>query len=494
MSELKLEIKNIKNIQRADVTIPVEKGVYCLVGANGVGKSTVLSCLAQTVFKSSLKTLNEEDFDAATSSVAFTYKNGTTIWKCNNNIWTSTSSNEEIHFNGMYEGSLFYGTRFADSISVDQLFKDGKIKNSDIVDADDYIKENLSYILHGNYNYYKNLKRIRNKKIAHELRFKNTPYFIEVRNNHLISQYRMSSGECLLISLLHFIYNALIRRSLPTDQPILMLVDEIELALHPVAVKRFIALLNELIKNHENLTIVLTTHSPEVIHEIRPSNIYMLEHSSKDNSIRVVNPCYPSYAIRDVYMHDGFDYVILVEDLLAKYLIETSIKSLGLGSSRLINVLPVGGWENVLRFHKEALMTNTFGTGTAVLSILDGDVKEIVKKEYKSLPKLYLPIGSIEKHLRKVIIDDEIPNERKEINDTFFNVDSIDTIIADYYKDGSRDDNNGKILYDKLIQDLNKRHIDEQIFVKELCTIIRKYVDFTSFEESLKKKIEDSIH
>lgn len=491
MSDLTLDIKNIKNISKAHITLPIEKGIYCLVGANGVGKSTVLSCLAQTVFSSSLKSLNEEDFDS-TSSVAFSFNGRNSTWQYNDNNWFSTPKRNSIHFNGLYEGSLFYGTRFADSISVDQLFKDGRINiDTDIADADDYVKENLSFILHGNYDYYQNLKRIRNKNIAKDLGLKNTPYFIQVRNGRLISQYRMSSGECLLISLLHFIYNALIRRSLPLDKPILMLVDEIELALHPVAVKRFIDLLNELIQDHENLTILLTTHSPEVIHEIRPSNIYMLEHDFSTSSIRVVNPCYPSYAIRDIYMHDGFDYVIFVEDLLAKYLVETSIKKLELGKSRLINVLPIGGWENVLRFHKEALNSNTFGTGTKTISVLDGDIQGCVTREYKALPKLFLPIGSIEKHLRQVIIEKKYPDERKEINDIFFTVDSIDTIVSDYLKDGSRNDKNGKALYDKLIQNLVRRNINEQTFIKELCDIIRKYISFDSFEHSLEKAISE---
>ena len=75
----------------------------------------------------------------------------------------------------------------------------------------------------------------------------------------------MSSGECLLISLLHFIYNALIRRSLPVDKPILMLIDEIELALHPVAVSRLIDLINSIMEEHENLVVYLSSHSPEVM-------------------------------------------------------------------------------------------------------------------------------------------------------------------------------------------------------------------------------------
>lgn len=251
-----------------------------------------------------------------------------------------------------------------------------------------YIKQKLSYIIHGDLSHYQYLKRVRNKNIAKEAHLKNTPYF-QVFNNNLVSQYRMSSGECLLISLLHFIYNALIRRSLPDNQPILMLIDEIELALHPLAISRLIDLLYEIIDEHENLTVILTSHSPEVIRKINPNNLFVIE-AITDNNFNIINPCYPSYAIRDVYIHDGFDYIILVEDILAKYIVDTTIKKLGLNSSKLINILPIGGWENALKFQQEVNMTNTFGIGIKVFSILDGDIQNKVGKTYKSFSKLFL--------------------------------------------------------------------------------------------------------
>ncbi len=37
-----LEIKNIKNIQYADLFLPSQKGMYALVGENGCGKSTIM--------------------------------------------------------------------------------------------------------------------------------------------------------------------------------------------------------------------------------------------------------------------------------------------------------------------------------------------------------------------------------------------------------------------------------------------------------------------
>ena len=108
-------------------------------------------------------------------------------------------------------------------------------------------------------------------------------------------------------------------------------------------------MLNNIIKEHANLTVVLTSHSPEVIRKISPNNLFMMEIDEK-NTIEFYSPCYPSYAIRDVYMHSGFDCVILVEDLLAKYVVEKVIQQKSLNSGKLINVLPVGGWENVLKF------------------------------------------------------------------------------------------------------------------------------------------------
>ncbi len=482
MSNLKIEINKIKNINNATLEFPIQKGIYCLAGSNGCGKSTVMSCLAQSVFSSSLNILNNEDF-SHNSYVKFSYGTMQTIWSYNfsqNNWKSNVPIQNRIHFNGMYEGSLFYGTRFNDSLVVDKLVKTGTISLDSIIEADEYIKQKLSFILHGDLSHYQSLKRIRNKNIAQKAHLKNTPYF-QVFNNNLVSQYRMSSGECLLISLLHFIYNALIRRSLPVNQPILMLIDEIELALHPVAISRLIDLLYEIIEEHDNLTVILTSHSPEVIHKINPNNLFVIE-STLGNSFDIINPCYPSYAIRDVYIHDGFDYVILVEDMLAKYIVDTIIKKAGFNTSKLINILPIGGWENVLKFQHEANITNTFGIGTKVFSILDGDIQNNVGKAYKSFSKLFLPIGSIEKYLLKVITDPSYRQIKKEINDHFFYIESLDSILANYYKDG---DNTGKHLYQKLRANLEKRRISEDAFIKDLCPIIMKHTNFTSFESSL---------
>lgn len=47
MENLKLEIKNIKNIKHAELDLPFDNGIYTFVGTNGCGKSTLMLCMAQ---------------------------------------------------------------------------------------------------------------------------------------------------------------------------------------------------------------------------------------------------------------------------------------------------------------------------------------------------------------------------------------------------------------------------------------------------------------
>ena len=83
----------------------------------------------------------------------------------------------------------------------------------------------------------------------------------------------------------------------------------------------------------------------------------------------------------------------------------------------------------------------------------------------------------------KEVIENKI---KKEINDSFFMVESLDDLLADYYSEG---DNSGKSLYRKLLKNLENRGISEEAFVKELCDVIMRYENFASFATELKSKI-----
>jgi hypothetical protein len=147
---------------------------------------------------------------------------------------------------------------------------------------------------------------------------------------------------------------------------------------------------------------------------------------------------------------------------------------------------------------EQALNNNILGVGKKVFSILDGDVQNN-DKEYKNLKKLFLPINSVEKYLYKILTG--VPNlqMKKQINDKFFQVESLDSLIAGYKNneeqskklllDKYREDNDGKRLYHHLLRNLRSHQITEETFIMGLYEIIIKNVNFDAFYNNLKKEL-----
>lgn len=499
---LKMTIHKIKSIEHAVLELPMRNGVHAIVGNNGTGKSTVIYSFAQLISRGSLASFGIDVRDGD-SYVEFEYKNRKNRWKVKQDRFNPekvflVQPYGQIRINGMYEGSLFFGFRFKHYEKVKNILLSGEITDDILSDADEYIVKQLGYILHGDDAYYNRHKlvRIKNKEIVEKLGLEETPYFM-MSGDKLVSQYGMSSGESLMLSLLHFIYNSIVRRSLDPKLPALMLIDEIEMALHPIAVSRLLDLLHEIAQERKNLIVYITSHSPEVISKIAPRNMFKIEpdYSSPDNTLITTNPCYPSYAIRDVYRHDGYDWLLLVEDDLAKIIVESVISELQLSNSKLIHVAPVGGWNNVLNLQYDLYKHNVLGVGKRAISVLDGDIQEDCKKNslYDGMPKRFLPISSIEKYLKNALIDNKNNEIFKKINDEFFQIKPLAEVINFYKKSipSNEKDNNGKIFYNYILDALMERNIEEKQFVTHLARIIKSVVDFSKFNESLKKLLTD---
>ena len=501
MSQIDIEITKVKNIECLQASFPLEKGMYALVGENGCGKSTLMLALSLIVKTSSSHMLKSYDISPL-SKITISIENSEDIWyykkeKLTTGKFGPTHRNTagkphnaliaSTHMDGFYEGSIFYGCRFDDYNNIDQFMSDPNMR-SYLVDADDFVKESLGYILHNNKNYYQNLKKIRTRPLAKAKGFNGIPYFNEI-NGNIISQYRMSSGESMLISLVDFINNLVIK-NVRGQHDILFLIDEVELALHPAAIDRLVLFLNDLTtKSQSNLIIYFSTHSSELIQRISPRNIFYIENNN--GYVEITNPCYPNYAVRNLYVPNGFDFLLLVEDELARCLVLKVIRENDLSKSKLCCVLPSGGWAQMLKLHHDMITYNTLGVGKHVISIFDGDAKDEVAKhtEYRALPKSFLPVPSIEKYLRKKCIIEKDQSFIKEINDKYFGVRSLKDIINDYCNDPrtiAGKDNDGKAFYKVIISNLERSGLEEKDFVNYLCDDICKFEDMSSFTSSMR--------
>ena len=477
MSNIYVKIQNVRNIKQAEIVLPYDKGLYALVGENGSGKSTLMLAVSLIVKTSSSKFITPEDTNKD-SEIILRIDEKEDTWKRNQkgrmttgNYSTKLGQHRMIakaHCHGFYEGSIFYGCRFNDYTIVDSFFEKPNYEQY-LKPADAFVVETLGYIVHNDKDFYRGLLKIKNRTEAEGLGFLGIPYFQRI-NGHIISQYRMSSGESMLISLIDFINNLVIKGSY---DKLLFLIDEVELALHPGAIDRLVLFLNDLVqKSKTELVVFFSTHSAELLERIQPANIFLLENNA--GKLECINPCYPNYAVRNLYVPNGFDFLILVEDELAKALVEKVLRDNMMAESKLCCVLPAGGWSQMLKLHSDMITYNTLGVGKRIISIYDGDVKGKVKekKQYNALPKGFLPVPCIEKFLRNKLLVESDRVFIKRIGDKYFNQRSLDNIISDYKNDErtkNSKDSDGKNFYHVLLANLERIGINEHDFIKYIC-------------------------
>ena len=495
--DLYLNIEKIKNIEKFEYTFSFDKGMYALVGENGVGKSTVMSAIASVVYRQTLKKLGEAEL-CNDSKITLRCSDQETVWNYNATTKKLVPSDLSIQFYGIYEGSVFTGTRFEDMKNLDDLLLDSDFV-AKLVPVSNELKDTLSYILHGEKGHYPDLYKLKNMDIVREYKLANMPYFLKLPNGKLISKYKMSSGECMLVSLLNFINSSALKpEQIRHPHRVLSLklfafIDEVELALHPSSIDRLMEYLQEMIVK-KDLTVLFSSHSSELIRKLNPRNIFYMKNEGGVG--KIISPCYPQYAIRSLYNHDGYDCTILVEDKVAEIIIRKLIADYRTNNNLLINVLPVGSWSNTLELQRNFCEQNILGRDKFTFSIIDGDVIDDVNKNanYKALKKLFLPIKSLEKYLYAKIL---MNNDGEFINyfgNRYFTLTSFDEVIkecrSNTYVMG---DISGKALYEFIVKKLSIERVDEESLIKDFSEYLFEKEKFASLQSNIEKFINDNF-
>ena len=467
--KLKMIINKIKSINYLEIELPVDKGLYALTGQNGAGKSTVTTCASSAFFSMELK--NYFGTTPDDSYIEFEYENNKKSYKkifkeyiydkkrnkrikIDQYIWESQG---KLNLKGFYEGSLIFGNRFRNT-NYQNLRKLEQIEDNNLEIASDFIRENLGLILHNNKNFYEKLFKVDARIIG----LNGHIFYYQIAEKK-VSQFHMSTGENLLISILNSLN---IRNSdrQTLDTPCILLLDEIELALHPSSLKRLVFFLKD-IANQFNYAVYFSTHSIELISAIKPDNIFFLERHA-DHSMELINPCYPAYATRMLYDYGtGYDYIILVEDDLAKEIVMRLLRKNSLLGNKLVHILPCGGFSNVIHLAQEVISSNLVGKTAKIFIILDADVKSQADKYFKNnasaynIPLNYLPIESLEKHLRSSLFSNVEHKFFRHLNDYVFHQVSLDQIIDEYRNLGEAvNDSDGKKLYKRIDTELRARN------------------------------------
>lgn len=505
---LSLEINAIRGIGNLKINMPLKPDVYAITGVNGIGKSTLLSCITPRL-KRPIAFASFEKHASHDSYIKFSIAGNEELWKPDAGEWKCCDT-VNLPLRGFQEGSLTNGTRFFNINSTGYRYY-SRLLNVDpalLVPADDFVKENLGELLQNDKRYYTNLYRLDRSKAERRYKYKGVVYFLKI-NGKYVPQFELSTGEFLLTNLLH-LFNNLLVRTRNAENLNLILIDEIELALHPSAIRRLVHFTQKIACQY-HVAIYFSTHSLEIINGLPTDNLFYL-HKVKENSILCETPCYPAYITRDIYIHSGYDVLILVEDDLAQNLVERYIKKNHFDSNKRIQVLPVGGYDNTLDMHQNLIQEKILQPVSHIISIVDGDVQSQVthkrtqEGKWSKIPQdsiLFLPVESLEKYIKHEIMDERNYELMRLLRDCLFEFETevnwfeneyIENIenkrIADRAKGipdkpNSEYFKNGKNLFSILSSNFEKQGHTKQEFRKGLCALVIEYLDATDFENEL---------
>ena len=173
------------------------------------------------------------------------------------------------------------------------------------------------------------------------------------------SQFHFGAGEASIIETIDRIENS--------DDNSLILIEELENGLHPVAVR---ALVNYLlnVSKRKKLQIVFTTHSQDAVNELPPEAVWASINK------RVWNGKLNIESLRAITGVINQTRVVYVEDAFAKEWVENAIGWYASELASTIKVYSAGGYPSLLKVN-EYHNSNEAVTVKSV-ALVDGDVRE----------------------------------------------------------------------------------------------------------------------
>jgi len=193
---------------------------------------------------------------------------------------------------------------------------------------------------------------------------------IRLENGLSYSNFNMGAGEEVIISI--------ISRMAELPEHSLVLIEELELGLHPKAQKLLMEMLFQIVFE-KKLQLIFTTHSPFLFDAVPSKGRILLRKITE--KLEVIYEPSSSLAFSELTGETVKELTVYVEDKVAKLMLQTLLES---ATRKRIHIADVGSKENLVRMIGSHYRNDSLGKAVA---IADGD---LTQKELRGWYKTHM--------------------------------------------------------------------------------------------------------
>lgn len=360
-----VRLENIKGIQLLEFELPNHCGVHLVTGKNGTGKTNLLVALYRIcnsdAFRDNFASGANNFDDISHYRITYIINGSQVTYSHTRHGWDPHPRNTNVLNSFGYSDTIYVSaTKMRFDVHTPAQLRQQRLRKRNV--SQDF-KDAMNRILNtSRFNNLKYIQLVNQGRPGRQIRHNNKLYIIDGLN---YSENTFSLGERFVLNMLDQLEGV--------QNNTLVVIDEIELALHPTAQLAFYTYLMELAQS-KNLTVIIATHSATLIKNCR--SIYYLENNR--GHISISNKCKPSYILSGLTnsVDNNYDKLFLVEDKMAYYCLDVMLKKHFQVDRQLLNykIVFVGGWPQVVEFLKQMNTILPYKSGM-IFAYLDHDAQ-----------------------------------------------------------------------------------------------------------------------